>query len=132
MKFVHPEGWPPAKGFAHGVLAQGRMVFVAGQIGCDTADKIAPDLPGQVEQALANIAAVLASAGARPDQVVRMTWYMVDLADYRAKQREIGAAYRRVMGRHFPAMTAIEVRALVDPRALVEIEATAVLTGREV
>ena len=128
MQFLHPEGWPPAKGFAHGIAAEGRMVFVAGQVGCDAAGVFAPDLPSQAERALSNIVAVLETAGARPDQIVRLTWYMVDLADYNAKLREIGAAYRRVIGRHFPAMTAIEVRALVEPRALVEIEATAVLT----
>ena len=128
MKMLHPEGWPPAKGFAHGVVAEGRMVFVAGQWGSDASGAFGPDLPTQTEQALANIVGVLESAGARPDQIVRLTWYMVDLADYNAKLREIGAAYRRVIGRHFPAMTAIEVRSLVDPRALVEIEATAVLS----
>ncbi len=129
MKMLHPEGWPPAKeAFAHGVLARGcPAVFVAGQWGSDPSGTFAPDLPSQAEQALANIVGVLESAGARPEQVVRLTWYMVDLADYNAKLREIGAAYRRVMGRHFPAMTAVEVRALVDPRALVEIEATAVV-----
>jgi enamine deaminase RidA (YjgF/YER057c/UK114 family) len=129
MQILHPEGWPPAKGFAHGMLAEGRMVFVAGQWGSDPSGAFAPDLPSQAEQALSNIVAVLKTAGARPDQVVRLTWYMVDLGDYNAKLREIGAAYRRVMGRHFPAMTAVEVRALVDPRALVEIEATAVLAS---
>jgi enamine deaminase RidA (YjgF/YER057c/UK114 family) len=127
MKFLQPDDWPPPKGFAHGVLAEGRVIFVAGQWGSDAAGVFGPDLPTQVEQALTNIVGVLKSGGARPDQVVRLTWYMLDLADYNAKLREIGAVYRKVMGRHFPAMTAVEVRALVDPRALVEIEATAVV-----
>lgn len=126
-RIIHPEGWPPAKGFTHGVLAEGRTLWVAGQWGSDPAGNFPAGLVAQAEQALSNIAAVLASAGARPDQVVRLTWYMTDLADYGAKLKEIGEAYRRVMGRHFPAMTAVEVTRLVDPRALVEIEATAVL-----
>ena len=126
-RIVHPEGWPPAKGFSHGILAEGRTLWIAGQVGCDAAGNFADGLVAQVEQALRNIAAVLAAAGATPEQVVRLTWYMTDLADYTARLKEIGQAYRRVMGRHFPAMTAVEVVALVEPRALVEIEATAVL-----
>ena len=126
-RIVHPEGWPPAKGFAHGILADGRMLWIAGQVGWDPAGNFADGLVAQVEQALRNIAAVLAAAGAKPEQVVRLTWYMTDLADYTARLKEIGQAYRRVMGRHFPAMTAVEVAALVEPRALVEIEATAVM-----
>jgi enamine deaminase RidA (YjgF/YER057c/UK114 family) len=126
-KIIHPEGWPPAKGFAHGVLAEGRTLWVAGQWGSDQAGDFPDGLVAQTEQALRNIAAVLAAAGARPEQIVRLTWYMTDLADYNARLKEIGQAYRRVIGRHFPAMTAVEVRRLVDPRALVEIEATAVV-----
>ena len=127
MTLIHPEGWPPPKGFAHGIVADGRTVWVAGQIGMDTSGAIAVDLPAQVEQALRNIAAVLAAAGARPEQVVRLTWYMTDLAQYEARLKEVGAAYRRVMGRHFPTMTVVEVRRLVERGALVEIEATAVI-----
>ena len=126
MRFVHPEGWPPAKGFAHGIVAEGKTIWVAGQWGNDPAGNFAPDLPAQAEQALRNIAAVLEAAGCGPAQIVRLTWYMTDLADYNAKLKEIGQAYRRVIGRHYPAMTAVEVTRLVDPRALVEIEATAV------
>jgi enamine deaminase RidA (YjgF/YER057c/UK114 family) len=126
-KIIHPEGWPPAKGFSHGVVAEGRTLFIAGQWGSDAAGEFPDGLVAQTEQALKNIAGVLAAAGATPDRVVRLTWYMTDLADYNAKLREIGEAYRRVMGRHFPAMTAVEVKRLVDARALVEIEATAVL-----
>jgi enamine deaminase RidA (YjgF/YER057c/UK114 family) len=124
---LHPEGWPPAKGFAHGVAAEGRTIWVAGQWGSDQASKFASGLAAQVEQALRNIAAVLATAGAGPEQVVRLTWYVTDVADYNAQLKEIGAAYRRVMGRHFPAMAVVEVRRLVDASALVEIEATAVV-----
>jgi enamine deaminase RidA (YjgF/YER057c/UK114 family) len=126
-KILHPEGWPPAKGFSHGVLADGRTVWVAGQWGSDAAGTFPTGLVAQTEQALRNIVGVLAAAGAGPEHVVRLTWYMTDLADYNARLREIGAAYRAVMGRHFPAMTAVEVRRLVDMRAVVEIEATAVL-----
>jgi len=127
MKILQPDGWPPPKGFANGILAEGRTIWVAGQIGMDATGAIAPGLAAQVEQALANIAAVLATAGARPDQVVRLTWYLRSIADYETDLRAIGAAYRRVMGRHFPAMTVVEIARLVEPKALVEIEATAVL-----
>ncbi len=124
---IHPEGWPPAKGFAHAVAAEGRVVYVAGQWGSARDGTFPAGLPAQVKQALQNIFDVLQAAGAKPEHVVRLTWYMTDLADYNAKPREIGEAYRSVMGRHFPAMTAVEVKRLVDPRALVEIEATAVV-----
>ncbi len=127
MKTLLPDGWPAPKGFANGILAEGRTIWVAGQIGMDAAGTFGADLPAQVEQTLRNILAVLATAGAGPQEVVRMTWYMRDLGDYEAKLKEIGAAYRRVMGRHFPAMTAVEISRLVEPAALVEIEATAVL-----
>ncbi|HXQ51530.1 MAG TPA: RidA family protein [Stellaceae bacterium] len=124
---VHPEGWPPARGFAHGVLAEGRTLWVAGQWGSDQDGNFPAGLPAQLEQALRNIVAILAAGGARPEQVVRLTWYVTDAADYNAKIKEVGAAYRRVMGKHFPAMAVVEVNRLVDARALVEIEATAVL-----
>lgn len=94
---LHPEGWPPAKGFAHGVAAEGRTIWVAGQWGSDQAGKFASGLAAQVEQALRNIAAVLATAGAGPEQIVRLTWYATDVVDYNAQLKEIGAAYRRVM-----------------------------------
>jgi len=127
IAIVHPEGWPPAKGFSHGMLAEGRTLWIAGQWGSDAAGNFPDGLVAQTEQALRNIAGVLAAAGAKPDHLVRLTWYMTDLADYNAKLREIGEAYRRVLGRHFPAMAAVGVTRLVDPRAVVEIEATAVL-----
>jgi enamine deaminase RidA (YjgF/YER057c/UK114 family) len=128
MRVLQPEGWPRPRGFANGVLAEGRMVFVAGMIGWDAAGELAgDDLPSQVRQALANVLAVLAEAGAGADNVVRLTWYVTDRREYLAQQREIGAAYREVMGRHFPAMAVVEVSGLVEERAKVEIEATAVL-----
>jgi enamine deaminase RidA (YjgF/YER057c/UK114 family) len=127
MKTLLPAGWPQPKGFAHGILAEGHTIWVAGQIGCDAAGTFAADLPAQIERALRNIVAVLADAGAGPEQVVRLTWYMLDVTQYNAQRKEIGAAYRRVMGRHFPTMTVVEVRRLVEPQALVEIEATAVM-----
>jgi enamine deaminase RidA (YjgF/YER057c/UK114 family) len=127
MKFLHPEGWPPPKGYANGILAEGRTIFVAGQIGMDATGAVAPDLPSQLEQALRNIVAVLAAAGAGAEQIVRLTWYVTDLGLYETQLKEIGQAYRRVMGRHFPTMTVVEIRRLVEKKALVEIEATAVL-----
>ncbi|HUK60695.1 MAG TPA: RidA family protein [Stellaceae bacterium] len=125
--FIHPEGWPPAKGFAHAVAAEGRVIYVAGQWGSSPGGDFPAGLPAQTRQALQNIADVLKAAGAKPEHVVRLTWYMTDLGDYNTNLRDIGEAYRAVMGRHFPAMTAVEIARLVDPRALVEIEATAVV-----
>jgi enamine deaminase RidA (YjgF/YER057c/UK114 family) len=131
-QFLQPEGWPPPHGYANGVLAEGRTLWLAGQVGWDQRNRFPPDLPGQVEQALRNTTAVLAAAGAKPEHVVRMTWYMVDVVDYQRKLHEIGEAYRRVMGRHYPAMSVVQVARLVEREALVEIEMTAVLPpGRQ-
>ena len=128
MTIVEPPGWAPARGYANGVSAQGRLVFVAGQIGWNAAQRFeSDDFVAQAAQALANIAAVLAAAGARPEHVVRLTWYVVDKREYLASLSALAAPYRAVMGRHYPAMTAIEVRALIEDRARVEIEATAVV-----
>jgi enamine deaminase RidA (YjgF/YER057c/UK114 family) len=126
---VQPDGWPAPRGYANGVAARGRTIYVAGQIGWDplTCAFESDDFVRQTEQALRNVAAVLAAAGAEPRHVVRLTWYVVDAESYRTRQREIGAAYRDVLGRHFPAMAAVFVAGLVEPRALVEIEATAVV-----
>jgi enamine deaminase RidA (YjgF/YER057c/UK114 family) len=125
---LQPPGWPQPRGYANGIAAEGRLVFVAGQIGWDATGAFhASDLAGQVHQALANVVAVVAEAGGRPEHVARMTWYLVDRADYLASLRPIGAAYREVMGRHFPAMAVVEVAGLLEPRALVEIEAMAVV-----
>jgi enamine deaminase RidA (YjgF/YER057c/UK114 family) len=127
-KVLSPEGWAPAKGYANGILASGRQIHVAGQIGWNAAQRFeSDDFIAQTEQALKNIVAVLAEAGAGPEHVVRLTWYVVDKREYLARPRELGAAYRAVFGRHFPAMTAVQVTALMEDRARVEIEATAVL-----
>jgi enamine deaminase RidA (YjgF/YER057c/UK114 family) len=128
MDLLHPKHWRPTRGFSNGVAASGRQVFVAGQIGWDANQAmVADDLVAQVEQALRNIVEVLAEADARPEHVVRLTWYVTDRRDYLARAGEVGEAYRRVMGRHFPAMTLVQVVALVEDRAKVEIEATAVV-----
>jgi enamine deaminase RidA (YjgF/YER057c/UK114 family) len=128
MQILHPPGWARARGYANGVLAQGRLVFVGGQIGWDGGQRFVSDaFVPQAEQALHNIVAVLAEAGGGPEHVARMTWYVVDRAAYLAEQKALGAAYRAVMGKHFPAMTMVQVVALAEPEALVEIEATAVL-----
>lgn len=127
-QILHPEGWPRPAGYAHGIVATGRQVFVSGQIGWTPAGQFeALDLPGQVGQALRNVIAVLGEAGAGPEHVVRMTWYVVDRRDYLASAGAIGTVYREVMGRHFPAMSVVEVAALLEKQALVEIEVTAVV-----
>jgi enamine deaminase RidA (YjgF/YER057c/UK114 family) len=127
---LQPKHWLPPKGYANGIAAQGRQVFVAGQIGWDAQGKIVSgDFVAQVEQALSNIVQVLAQGGGEPRHIVRMTWYLTDKAEYIACQKDIGAAYRRVIGKHFPAMTAVVVAGLLEPGAQVEIEATAVIPG---
>ena len=128
MELLHPKHWRPAKGFANGVAAQGRQVFVAGQVGWNAEQEFASnDFVAQVEQALSNIREVLAQAGASPEHLVRLTWYVTDKGEYLARLRQVGQAYRRVIGRHFPAMTLVQVVALLEERAKVEIEATAVI-----
>lgn len=122
-----PAGWPAPKGYANGIKARGELVFVAGQIGWDTHGRFAPGFIAQVRKALQNIVAVLATAGAGPEHVVRLTWYVIDMAEYRASLTALGTAYRDVMGRNFPTMTLVEVKSLAEPDALVEIEATAVV-----
>ena len=122
-----PAGWPAPKGYANGIKARGELVFVAGQIGWDTHGRFAPGFIAQVRKALQNIIAVLATAGAGPEHVVRLTWYVIDMAEYRASLTALGTAYRDVMGRNFPTMTLVEVKSLAEPEALVEIEATAVV-----
>jgi len=124
-----PEGWPRPRGYANGVSAQGRQVYVAGMVGWNAdAQFESDDLVDQVRQALRNVRSVLDAAGARPEHMVRMTWYVTDRADYLARGRDIGVAYREVMGPHYDvAMSAVEVSALMESRAKVEIEVTAVL-----
>ena len=125
---VQPAGWASPKGYANGVLASGRQLFVGGQIGWNAQCQFdSDDLVDQVRQALRNCLAVVEAAGGRPEHIVRMTWYLVDKKAYVARLKEIGVAYREVMGRNFPAMTAVQVVSLVEDRARVEIEVTSVL-----
>ncbi|HEX8225173.1 MAG TPA: RidA family protein [Allosphingosinicella sp.] len=128
MRTLLPPGWPRPSGFANGIAAEGRMVFTAGIIGWDEKGRIvAPDLAGQLRQVLLNTLAILAEDGAGPEHVVRMTWYVVDINEYRFSLAEIGAAWKEVMGRNFPAMAVVQVTALVEPAARIEIETTAVV-----
>jgi enamine deaminase RidA (YjgF/YER057c/UK114 family) len=128
VQFLHPKSWAPAKGFANGVAATGRQIFVAGQVGWNAEQRFeSDDFVAQVGQALANVVAVLAEADARPEHLVRLTWYITDKREYLARLAEVGRAYRRIIGRHFPAMTLVQVAALLEDRAKVEIEATAVV-----
>lgn len=125
---LQPAGWAAPKGYVNGIAATGRQVYVAGQIGWNTQCQFeSDDFVAQVEQALRNIVAVLAEAGAGPQHMTRMTWYILDKKAYLARAREVGEAYRRVIGKHFPAMTLVVVAALLEDRAKVEIEVTAVV-----
>lgn len=128
LRAIHPEGWAPPKGYANGMMGQGRMLFVGGQIGWN-GDCVfeTDDLVAQVRQTLENILAVVRTAGGGPEHIASMTWYYTDKQEYLANLKGIGAAYRAVMGRHFPAMAAVEVKALIEDRAKVEIQATAIL-----
>jgi enamine deaminase RidA (YjgF/YER057c/UK114 family) len=133
MQVLHPKHWAAAKGFANGIAAEGKQVFVAGQVGWNAEQAFeSDDFAAQTEQALRNIVEVLAEAGARPEHIVRLTWYVTSKQEYISRLRDVGAAYRRVLGRHFPAMTLVQVVALVEDRAKVEIEATAVVPHRPV
>ena len=125
---IEPAGWPRPRGYSNLVSASGRQLFLAGQIGWNTQlEFVADDIVGQARQALRNIATLLDAAGARPEHVVRLTWYVIDRNAYVDAGPALGAAYREVMGKHFPAMSAVQVAALIEPRAVVEIEATAVV-----
>ena len=127
-RLLQPAGWPRPRGYANGVSARGRMVFVAGQIGWDEHGRLSgEDLVSQTRQALRNIAAVLAEDGARPEHLVRLTWFVVDRGAYLASAGALGDAYRGVVGSHYPAMSVVEVSALMEAGAVVEIEATAVV-----
>jgi len=132
MKVLLPPGWPRPRGYANGVTARGRLVFVAGMIGWDEQGRFpSVTMAGQVRQALANVVAVLHEGGARPEHIVRMTWYVTDKKAYLAAYREIGAAFRELIGSYNASMSAIEVSALMEDQALVEIEATAVVPDEE-
>ncbi|MEP5729457.1 MAG: RidA family protein [Sulfitobacter sp.] len=127
-EIILPQGWAKAKGYANGVKTADNQLFIGGQIGW-TADQVfeSHDFIGQMEQALCNIVAVLEAAGGKAEDLVRLTWYVTDKKEYVARQSEIGAVYRKVLGRHFPAMTMVVVAGLIEDEALLEIEATAVL-----
>ena len=127
-EILHPKNWKPARGYANGVAATGRMVFTGGLIGWNADQEFeTDDFVGQVEVALSSIVEVLACAGARPEHLVRLTWYVTDKQEYLSNLKGLGAVYKDVIGRHFPAMALVQVVALVEDRAKVEIEATAVI-----
>lgn len=132
IETLQPVEWARPKGYSHGMAARGRMIFISGQIGWDAQGRFVGDgLAGQVKQALRNIARVLEEGGAQPRHLVRLTWYVLSRDEYLREVRDIGAAYREVIGKHFPAMSVVEVRGLVEQQALVEIEATAVVPDDE-
>jgi enamine deaminase RidA (YjgF/YER057c/UK114 family) len=128
MQLLQPDGWPRPRGYSNGIVAEGKIVYVAGQVGWNARGEFqTDDFAGQVRQALHNIVAVLAEAGATPSHITRLTWYVTDMLEYRAAVKDVGRAYREVIGDHFPAMTLVEVAGLLEDRAKVEIEATAVI-----
>jgi enamine deaminase RidA (YjgF/YER057c/UK114 family) len=128
MKTLHPPGWAPAKGYANGIAACGTQIFVGGQIGWNAQQQFeTDDFIAQTAQTLKNIVAVLAEAGAGPEHMVRMTWYILDREEYNARLKELGAVYRELIGKNFPAMSCVQVAGLMEARAKVEIEVTAVL-----
>ena len=130
QKKLHPKGWKPASGYTNGIVASGQMIFVGGQVGWNADQKFeSDDFVEQTRQALQNVVDVLAEAGAGPEHLVRLTWYVTDRQEYARRRKEIGEAYRSVIGRHYPTMTLVEVHHLLEDRAKVEIEATAVLSG---
>ena len=128
MQILQPPGWARPKGFSNGIVASGKFVFIAGQVGwTPQGEWKASDFAGQFRQALENILEVLAQAGGEPHHVVRLTWYVIDKQEYLAALRDVGKAYRELMGRHFPTMAVVQVGGLVEPEARLEIEATAVI-----
>ena len=124
---IQPAGWPQPRGYANGMMGEGRVVLVGGMVGWDAEGRFPEGLVAQTRQALLNIRAVLEAAGGGPEHIGRLTWYVVDMEEYRASLKELGPAYREVMGRHFPAMALVQVVSLVEREARVEIEATAIL-----
>ena len=128
MKILQPPGWTRPRGYSNGIAARGTVVFIGGQVGWNAAQQFeSDDFVAQTRQALVNVVAVLAEGGAKPEHLVRLTWYVTDKQEYMSRLPEIGAAYREVIGRHFPTMALVQVTALVEDRAKVEIEATAVV-----
>jgi enamine deaminase RidA (YjgF/YER057c/UK114 family) len=126
-QILQPSGWPMPKGYANGMAADGRIVVTGGVIGWDAQERLATGFVAQVRQALDNIAVILAVGGARPEHLVRLTWYVVDMDEYLANLKELGQAYREILGSHYPAMALVQVVRLVEKNARVEIEATAVV-----
>ena len=127
-QLIQPDGWAPAKGYANGMKTEDDHLFVGGQIGWNAQQQFEhADFIGQMEQALRNILAIVEQAGGQATDITRLTWYIVDKKEYLARQREVGEAYRNVLGRHFPAMSVVVVAGLIEDEALVEIEATAVI-----
>lgn len=124
---LQPEGWPQPKGYANGIKARGAFVFVGGMIGWDAQERFPDGFAAQTRQALENVVAVLAEGGAGPEHIVRMTWYVRDMDEYRAARKDLGKIYRDVIGAHFPAMALVAVSGLMEPEARLEIEATAVV-----
>ena len=132
MQILQPPEWQPPKGYSNGILSEGQLLFVAGQIAWnERAELAADDLAGQVEQVLKNIVAILQEGGARPEHLVRLTWYVTDKREYLDATRAIGEVYRKIIGAHYPAMTLVEVADLLEDGARVEIEATAVIPFSE-
>jgi enamine deaminase RidA (YjgF/YER057c/UK114 family) len=127
LKPLHPAGWPLPRGYANGMEGRGRLVVIGGQVGWDSEGRFAQGFVAQARQALANVMAVLREAGGEPENIARLTWYVTDINEYRSTLQALGVAYRAVMGRHFPAMTLVQVGALVETEARVEIEATAII-----
>ena len=126
--FLHPRDWKPAKGFSNGVVAEGRMIFLAGQVGWNAEQKFeSKDFVAQARQALANIVTLVAEAGGRAEHITRLTWFVLDKQEYLSHLRQLGEVYRSVIGKNFPAMTLIQVGALVEDEARLEIEATAIV-----
>ena len=128
IRLIQPEGWAPAKGYANGIAARGTQIFVGGQTGWNAQQQFeTDDFIEQAHQTLRNVADVLRAAGAGPEHMVRMTWYVIDRVEYNNRLKELGGVYRDVMGKNFPAMTCVQVAALMEARAKVEIEVTAVI-----
>lgn len=129
LTVLHPPSWPQPRGYVDGMAGTGRTVVISGQVGSDPQGRFAPDFASQTQQTLRNILAVLAEAGGDASHIARLTWYVLDMEEYRASLADLGLAYRAVMGRHFPAMTLVQVSGLVEPEARLEIEATAIVPG---
>ncbi len=127
VQVLQPSGWPQPKGYANGIMAEGRLVVTGGVVGWDVAGRFADGFVGQVRQALENIVAILAEGGARPEHLVRLTWYVVDMDEYVSNLKALGKVYREVIGTHYPSMALVQVVRLVEASARVEIEATAVV-----